>query len=71
MVFSLISTVGSIDTDVTCNYELSSDLEAVLAQSISHRYANPKYDKAARVIQRHWRQYMLRKRFRQVKKRCV
>lgn len=64
--------VGSAEgADLQGNYELSSDLEAVLAQSVGQRYAHPKYEKAARIIQRHWRSHMLRKRFRQVKKRLV
>lgn len=49
--------------------ELSSDLEAAVNHTIQQRYSELRYQNAARTIQRYWRQYMLQKRFRQVKKR--
>ena len=62
------TTVGSAELNLP-DIDLSSDLEAAVSQTIQRKYAELRFQHAARVIQRHWRQHMLRKRFRQVKKR--
>jgi hypothetical protein len=63
-----VRSVGSAELDLP-DIELSSDLEAAVNHTIQQKYSELHYQHAANVIQRYWRQHMLRKRFRQVKKR--
>ena len=49
--------------------EVSQELMDKVQKSIGKRFEDPKYDKAARVIQGYWRQYTLNRKFKQMKRK--
>lgn len=51
--------------------EVSQELMDKVQKSIGKRFEDPKYDKAARVIQGYWRQYTLNRKFKQMKRKAM
>jgi hypothetical protein len=48
-------------------YEISAEMEELIRTALGKRYRDPRYERAARLIQGRWRHYKLRVQFERVR----